>query len=93
MFFGFIFLRILFIACMVFILGYVFGPFSKKLVLRRITRVAAVLVIVLFFLSNMLTMRAAWSGHFQDRRHALQERGWCGQHNHEKDSTVIEPKP
>lgn len=63
MFFGIIFLiRILFIACMVFIIGYVFGNFSKRQGLRRFTRVAAILAIVLFFLSNVLTMRAAWGG-------------------------------
>jgi low affinity Fe/Cu permease len=60
---GFVFiilLRILFVACMVFIMGYVFGGFSKKPALRTITRVAAILIIVLFFITNGLFMRAAF---------------------------------
>lgn len=82
--FGFIILiRILFVACMVFIIGYVFGNFSKRQVLRRITRVAAILAIVLFILSNVLTMRAAWHGpgHWDRHHHG------CFQPN---DSTAID---
>jgi len=49
MFFPFIIIvRLLFAASMVFILGYVFGGFSKKRSLTRLTRVAAILIIVLF---------------------------------------------
>lgn len=46
--------RILFIACMVFIIGYVFGGFSKRKGLRTITRIAAVLLIVLFASMNFI---------------------------------------
>jgi low affinity Fe/Cu permease len=79
MFFGFILIRILFVACMVFIIGHVFGSFSQRLVLRRITRVAAILAVVLFFLSNAFMMRAAWGIHPGDtHRPGTHERGWCG---------------
>ena len=87
--FGFIILiRVLFVACMVFIIGYVFGNFSKSLVLRRITRVAAILAIVLFILSNVLTMRFAWGIHPGGSHCAgLPDRGWCN--HHYNDSTAI----
>ncbi len=48
MIFAFIFFRILFIACMVFIIGYVFGPFARNRTFRVITRVAAILAVVPF---------------------------------------------
>jgi hypothetical protein len=67
---------------MVFIIGHVFGSFSKSLVLRRITRVAAILVIVLFILSNVLAVRFTWNDH----RHGMHERGWC--HYDSNDSTA-----
>jgi hypothetical protein len=41
---------------MVFIIGYVFGGFSKKPALATITKVAAILVIILFVATNMLFM-------------------------------------
>ena len=53
---GIIIIRILFITCMVFIIGYVFGGFSKKPALTSITKVAAILVIILFIATNMLFM-------------------------------------
>jgi len=43
-----ILIRVLFAASMVFIIGYVFGGFSKKATLRTITKIASILVIVLF---------------------------------------------
>ncbi|RBL92778.1 hypothetical protein [Chitinophaga flava] len=70
-----ILLRILFAACMVFIIGYIFGGFSRKRVLANISKVAAILVIVLFIGMNVLLMRAAFR-QFSD--------GWrgCGQQVH-----------
>jgi hypothetical protein len=71
---GFVFiilLRILFVASMVFIIGYVFGGFSKKPALRTITRVATILVIVLFIITNVLFMRMAF----------MRDNGpWCHDH-------------
>lgn len=49
--------RILFVACMVFIIGYVFGPFSRRPALRTITKVATILVIMLFFSSRIFFVR------------------------------------
>jgi hypothetical protein len=58
-----IFIRILFIASMVFIIGYVFGGFSKKPVLKTITKIAAILVIVLFIAINGILMRSVFGRH------------------------------
>ena len=57
-----IIIRILFAACMVFIIGYVFGGFSKNTSLKIITKIAAILIIVLFIAVNGLFMRS-YSGH------------------------------
>jgi low affinity Fe/Cu permease len=67
--FGFIIIiRILFVTCMVFIIGYIFGGFSKKTTLTTITKVAAILVIVLFIASNAIIMRNNY-GHFRGKNH------------------------
>ena len=58
MFFGIILSRVLFIACMVFILGYVFGNFSKSRTLTRITKVASILAIALFIVGNIFLLRS-----------------------------------
>jgi hypothetical protein len=52
-----ILLRVLFIASMVFVLGYIFGNFSKKRSLTIISKVAAVLAIVLFIAANGVLLR------------------------------------
>lgn len=57
MFFPIIFTRILFIACMVFIIGYVYGNFSKSRGLTTITKIASILAIVLFISTNILLFR------------------------------------
>lgn len=57
-----IIIRILFAACMVFIIGFVFGSFSKRPVLRTITKIAAILAIVLFIMSNVFLMRFSHPG-------------------------------
>ncbi|MBO9151550.1 hypothetical protein ACFOTA_04990 [Chitinophaga sp. GCM10012297] len=58
-----IFLRILFAACMVFVIGYIFGGFSKRPALARITKVAAILAIVLFIGTNLLLNRLVFAQH------------------------------
>jgi tetrahydromethanopterin S-methyltransferase subunit D len=81
MFFGIILIRILFAACMVFIIGYVFGNFSRSKTLTTITKIASVLAIVLFIAANIFLFRIG---------------GWrYGNHNpknncyvSQKDSTV-----
>ncbi|MCF6405011.1 hypothetical protein L3C95_19070 [Chitinophaga filiformis] len=70
-----IIIRILFVACMVFVIGYIFGGFSKKPVLTSLSKVAAILVIVLFIAANMVFMRSAFRdgrGCFRDREHREQ---------------------
>ena len=58
MHFGIIILiRILFVVCMVFIIGYVFGNFSKRTTLSNIAKVASILVIVLFISANIFLFR------------------------------------
>ena len=80
MFFGIIIARILFVACMVFIVGYVFGSFSKSAALRKITKAATILVIVLFISTSILAFRVGGRryGHFAGHRQ-------CGYY---QDSTI-----
>jgi len=73
--------RILFAACMVFIIGYVFGNFSKKASLTTITKFAAILAIVLFVSANIIFFRfgGLYRGNFQGKYNC----GW------RSDSTVV----
>jgi hypothetical protein len=50
-----ILIRVLFAASMVFIIGYIYGSFSKNTTLKVITKIAAILVIVLFIGANIFT--------------------------------------
>jgi hypothetical protein len=64
----FIVLRVLFVACMVFIIGAVFGNFSQRRNLAIFSKIAAILVIVLFFATTGLSMRfGGWRG-YRDHR-------------------------
>lgn len=81
MFFGIILSRVLFIACMVFILGYVFGNFSKSKTLTRLTKIASILAIALFIVGNIFLLR---SGGWRYGNHNL--RGNC--HVSQQDSTI-----
>ncbi|HEX5153854.1 MAG TPA: hypothetical protein VFW07_20545 [Parafilimonas sp.] len=72
-----ILIRLLFITCMVFIIGYVFGNFSARPILRTITKITAILVIVLFIASNIVFFRFATWDHHTFNRHA--KYGWCSQ--------------
>jgi hypothetical protein len=54
-----ILIRVLFAASMIFIIGYVFGPFSKKANLTVITKIASVLIIVLFITANIIAFHFA----------------------------------
>lgn len=55
-----IIIRILFAVCMIFIIGYIFGGFSRNPVLATLSKVAAILAIVLFISANILLMRFAF---------------------------------
>jgi hypothetical protein len=80
MFFGIILARILFVACMVFIIGYVFGSFSQNATLRTITKVATILAIVLFISTNILAFRTGgWRYGYRGNHHQ------CGYY---QDSTM-----
>lgn len=60
----FILLRVLFIASMVFIIGAIFGNFSQRRTLAVFSKIAAILVIVLFFATTGLSMRfGGWRGY------------------------------
>jgi hypothetical protein len=64
MFFPFFIIgRLLFVACMVFVIGYVFGNFSKSRRLTRLTRVASILAIVLFISTNIFLLRTGGRYH------------------------------
>ncbi|MEP6951064.1 MAG: hypothetical protein ABI863_17380 [Ginsengibacter sp.] len=66
MFIAFILSRILFIACMVFIIGYVFGNFSKSTTLKTITKIASIVVIVLFISANAFFFRfGGWNQNYK----------------------------
>jgi high-affinity K+ transport system ATPase subunit B len=57
----FIVLRVLFVASMVFIIGHIFGNFSQRRTLAVFSKIAAILVIVLFFASTALGLRMGGS--------------------------------
>jgi len=47
---------------MVFVIGYVFGNFSKNATLKTITKIASILAIVLFISANVFLFRiGSWS--------------------------------
>ena len=70
MFFGIIALRILFAACMVFIIGYVFGGFSRSATLTTFTKIASILAIVLFIATNVFMVRGMWRHRMTAGHHA-----------------------
>lgn len=64
-----IFARILFAACMVFIIGYIYGPFSKRRGLTIGARVAAIAIIFAFIMMNIFAFHehAPRPGRWQQR--------------------------
>jgi hypothetical protein len=64
----FIVLRVLFVASMVFIIGAIFGNFSQRRTLAIFSKIAAILVIVLFFATTGLSMRFGGWGPYRDHR-------------------------
>jgi len=88
---GIILLRILFIVCMVFIIGYVFGAFSKNRTLTVFTRVAVILAIVLFISANIFAFR---SNRGYGRHYAARE-GRCwhdGPRDHADSTYHLQPQ-
>jgi hypothetical protein len=83
MFFSIILIRILFAASMVFVIGYVFGNFSKTKTktLATISKVAAILSIVLFIAANGVLMHfGGWHGGYHNQYNC---------HNASTDSTIL----
>lgn len=76
-----ILIRVLFAACMVFIIGYVFGNFSKNATLKTITKIASILAIILFISANIFLFHfGGWNhGNFNGKNN-------CGWYWH--DSTI-----
>lgn len=69
MFFGiFIFSRLLFIASIVLVMGYVFGRFSQNRTLTTLAKIASVLLIVLFIGSNAFFFRGRAYARAYDHR-------------------------
>jgi hypothetical protein len=64
---GLIILRVLFAACIVFIVGYVFGNFSKSKSLTTITKVAVILAIALFMWANIFRFGIRYRGNFNGK--------------------------
>ncbi|WP_315822879.1 hypothetical protein [Paraflavitalea speifideaquila] len=78
-----ILMRVLFVASMVFIVGYVFGGFSRKPALVTITKVAVVFSIVLFIATTALSFRFGGWRHRQSGQHAC---GW-----YQQDAADVQP--
>ena len=77
----FILSRVLFIASMVFIIGYVFGNFSRSRVLTRITKVATILALVFFIGTNIFFARMG-------SRNGMRQHAAYGWHCGKGDSTI-----
>lgn len=83
MFFGiFIFTRLLLVASMVFIVGYVFGSFAKSKSLTIITKIATILIIVIPILTGVFFLSSGGRFHRGDH----QVKGTC--HFQYPDSTM-----
>lgn len=64
MFFGFILFRIILLASLIMVLGYVFGNFSQRKSLTRLTKVSSVLLLVVFVIMNFFMFRFYGKRHF-----------------------------
>jgi hypothetical protein len=76
-----ILIRILFAASMVFVIGYIFGNFSKSAALTTITKVASILAIVLFISANIFLFRFGGCHHNSGGDNNC---GW-----HQRDTTML----
>ena len=77
----FIVSRVLLVASLVFILGYVFGNFSRNRTLTRITKVASIVLVVLFIGMNIAFGRFA-------ARHGMRQHAAWGCQYQKADSTI-----
>lgn len=76
-----ILIRVLFAVCMVFVIGYVFGNFSRSAALTTITKVASILAIVLFISANIFLFR--FGGWHHQNFNGKNNWGW-----YQQDSTT-----
>ena len=81
----FILARLLFIASIVFILGYVFGNFSRSARLTRITKVAAVFLVISFIAANAFFFRFNRGWRYGNFRNNYRYENNCVQ----KDTSVV----
>jgi hypothetical protein len=77
----FILSRVLFVASMVFIIGYVWGNFSRSRALTRITKVATIGAILFFIGTNIFFARMRF-------RNGLRHNAAYGWHCEGADSTI-----
>src|SRR5690606_5511358 len=94
-----ILLRVLFVACMVFIIGYIFGSFGTRPALSTLSKVAVILVIVLFGAMNILFVRSTFGSHRYGRDGYHRECRFYDRHDFPNgralpaDSTAIHESP
>lgn len=67
----FILTRVLFVVGMIFIIGYVFGSFSKNRTLTWITKISTILILVLFILTGVFFARSGGRFHGPDHHVGL----------------------
>lgn len=79
----FIISRIVILACLVLILGYVFGNFSTKPLLATLTKAASILILAGFIAGSVLILG------FRNARHSrdFNKDKWCGYQYLQTDST------
>lgn len=68
MFLGFILFRILLLIGLIFIVGYVFGDFSKNKALSTITKVSTLLLLTGFLISSVFMFRFGGPRHFANNK-------------------------
>lgn len=79
----FIISRIVIIACLVLILGYVFGNFSTKPLLATLTKAASILILAGFIVGSVFILRFRNANHTCD----FNKDSWCGYQHLQTDST------
>jgi hypothetical protein len=79
----FILVRLLLIAALVFVIGYVFGNFSRKKSLTTLAKISTILLVAMVIIGNVFAFRfAGW----RNGRHQHQQEQ-C--YFHRGDSTAI----
>ena len=66
----FLITRLLMITSLIFIIGYVFGNFSKSVRLTKITRVALIFILVSFVIANIIFFRSNRGWRYSNFHHS-----------------------